>query len=167
MFAQSRKVSRPNRSAKLADVHDRETRSRNMAAIRGADSRPELIIRKGLHARGFRFRLHNRKLPGRPDLVLPRYRAVIFVNGCFWHGHACPLFKWPKTREEFWRDKIGGNVDRDSRNLHQLRASGWRVGVVWECALKGKGRRDPADVIDRLSQWLSSDGAALDIEGRR
>lgn len=138
-----------------------------MAAIRGADTKPELIIRRGLHARGFRYRLHNRKLPGRPDLVLPRYRAVIFVNGCFWHGHHCPLFKWPKTREEFWRDKIGGNVERDRRNLESLRASGWRIGVVWECALKGKQRRETKEVLDNLSAWLCDTALECEIEGRQ
>ena len=121
---------REGRSEKLADVHDRQTRSRNMAAIRGADTKPELIIRRGLHARGFRYSLHNRKLPGRPDLVLPKYRAVIFINGCFWHGHGCPLFKWPKSREDFWREKINGNVERDGKNLQRLSAAGWRIATV-------------------------------------
>ncbi len=137
-----------------------------MAAIRGADTKPELVIRRGLHARGFRYRLHNRKLPGRPDLVLPRYRAVIFVNGCFWHGHDCPLFKWPKTREEFWRDKISGNVERDQKNQAELKASGWRVGIVWECALKGKRRLQPAHVLDHLSEWLEGDVAGCLIAGQ-
>ncbi|WP_170408925.1 very short patch repair endonuclease [Ruegeria arenilitoris] len=150
----------------MADVHDRQTRSRNMAAIRGADTKPELFIRRGLHARGFRFRLHNRKLPGRPDLVLPRYQAVILINGCFWHGHECPLFKWPKTREEFWRNKIGGNVERDKRNQAALKVSGWRVGIVWECALKGKRRLQPAYVLDRLREWLEGDAADCMIEGQ-
>lgn len=137
-----------------------------MAAIRGTNTKPELLIRRGLHARGFRYRLHNRKLPGRPDLVLPKYRAVIFVNGCFWHGHDCPLFKWPKTREGFWRDKIGGNVDRDQKNCAELKASGWRVGIVWECALKGKRRLQPTYVLDHLSEWLEGDAEDCLIEGR-
>ncbi|WP_093097182.1 very short patch repair endonuclease [Shimia aestuarii] len=150
----------------MADVHDRETRSRNMAAIRGADTKPELVIRRGLHARGFRYRLHNRKLPGRPDLILPRYRAVIFVNGCFWHGHDCPLFKWPKTREEFWRDKIGGNVERDQKNQAELKAAGWRVGIVWECALKGKRRLESVTVLDLLCEWLKGNAEQCLVEGR-
>lgn len=154
-----------HRSAKLADVHDKATRSRNMAAIRGTDTRPELIIRSGLHARGYRYRLHERKLPGRPDLVLPGYRAVIFVNGCFWHGHECPMFKWPGTREIFWREKISGNVERDRRNLKALLQTGWRTAIVWECALKGKGRLDVGEVIDTLARWLSSDDTAIEIEG--
>lgn len=85
-----------------------------MAAIRGRDTKPELIIRKGLHARGFRFRLQGRDLPGRPDLIFPKYRALIWVNGCFWHGHDCPMFRWPKSREDFWRGKIGRNRERDA-----------------------------------------------------
>ena len=109
--------------SELVDVHDKATRSRNMAAIRGSDTKPEMMIRRGLHARGFRFRLHDRKLPGRPDLIFPRHRAVLFVHGCFWHGHGCHLFKWPSTREDFWRQKIGANVARDETSkeaLHDL-----------------------------------------------
>ncbi|MBS9718525.1 DNA mismatch endonuclease Vsr [Pseudohalocynthiibacter aestuariivivens] len=150
----------------MADVHDTATRSRNMAAIKGKDTRPELILRSGLHARGFRFRLHHKKLPGKPDLVFPKYRAVLFANGCFWHGHECHLFKWPKSREEFWRTKIGGNVERDQRNAADLQSAGWRIGVVWECALKGKWRRDTGDVIDTVATWLSSDANNLCVESR-
>lgn len=141
----------------MVDVHDEATRSRNMAAIRGTDTKPELIIRRGLHARGFRFRLHDRRLPGRPDLVFAKYKAVIFVNGCFWHGHDCNLFKWPKTREEFWRDKIAGNQCRDEQAQSSLRAAGWRIASVWECALKGRGRLSQDDLIDSIAAWLSSD----------
>ncbi|PUB13722.1 very short patch repair endonuclease [Yoonia sediminilitoris] len=137
-----------------------------MAAVRGADTRPEMIIRKALHARGFRYRLHAKDLPGKPDLILPRYTAAVFVHGCFWHGHNCPLFRWPKTREEFWRDKIGRNQTRDVDVRCQLWADGWRVAVVWECALKSKGRLPLAHVIDSLSVWLSSDAKELSIEGR-
>ena len=93
-----------------------------------------MIIRRGLHARGFRYRLHERRLPGRPDLILPKYHAVIFVNGCFWHGHECALFKWPKTREEFWREKIGSNIARDKASSEALNGAGWRIAVVWERA---------------------------------
>jgi len=132
-----------------------------MAAIRGRNTKPEMILRKGLHARGFRFRLHEKKLRGRPDLVLTKYRAVIFANGCFWHGHECSLFRWPETREEFWREKIGGNVARDNANLTELCAAGWRVAIVWECALRGKLRRGSDEVIDALSGWLLSDRQVL------
>lgn len=137
-----------------------------MAAIRGADTRPEMTVRKALHARGFRYRLHAKELRGKPDLVLPKYGAVVFVHGCFWHGHDCPLFRWPKTREDFWRDKIGLNQARDAGVRCHLGADGWRVATVWECALKGRGRLPLPDVIDSLSAWLSSDAKELCIEGQ-
>lgn len=137
-----------------------------MAAIRGADTRPEMTIRKALHARGFRYRLHAKELRGKPDLILPKYKASIFVHGCFWHGHDCPLFRWPKTREDFWRHKIGENQRRDADVRRQLAAEGWRVATVWECALKGWGRLPLPDVIDSLSAWLSSDANKLSIEGQ-
>ena len=108
-------------------------RSRNMAAIGPKDTAPELLVRRFLHSRGFRFRLHRKDLPGRPDIVLPKYRAVVMVNGCFWHHHGCKNSVWPKTRKEFWRAKIIATVTRDRRNVRDLRAIGWRVIVVWEC----------------------------------
>lgn len=138
-----------------------------MAAIRSADTKPEMIVRRGLHARAFRFRLHQRNLPGRPDLVLAKHRAVIFVNGCFWHGHDCALFVWPRSREDFWREKIGRNVQRDRENLATMAALGWRVGIVWECAFKGRCRLDHEAAIDRVAGWLSSAESALVVEGRR
>ena len=137
-----------------------------MAAIRGRDTKPELIIRKGLHARGFRFRLQDRDLPGRPDLIFPKYRALLWVHGCFWHGHDCPMFHWPKSREEFWRAKIGRNQERDAVTWAAARAAGWRCGTVWECALKGRGRLPPGQVIDSLACWLSSDADKFCIEGQ-
>ena len=135
-----------------------------MAGIRSKDTRPELILRRGLHALGFRFRLHARDLPGKPDIVFPRRRAVIFAHGCFWHGHGCSLFKWPKTREEWWRAKIAGNQDSDRRSIEALAAYGWRVGVVWECALKGRSRRPTESVIDACADWLRSDAADFEIK---
>jgi DNA mismatch endonuclease (patch repair protein) len=149
----------------LADVHDKATRSRNMAAIRGADTKPEMMIRRGLHARGFRFRLHDRKLPGSPDLIFPKYRAVLFVHGCFWHGHNCHLFKWPGTREEFWRAKISANVARDKTSSEVLHRAGWRTGIVWECALKGRQRRPSEDVLNTVSGWLMRGTGDLTMEG--
>jgi len=149
----------------LADVHDPKTRSRNMAAIRGKDTKPELIIRGGLHAEGYRFRLHDKRLPGKPDLVLRKYNAAVFVNCCFWHGHNCRMFKWPKTREAFWRDKIGGNLKRDLCNQNMLLSDGWRVGVIWECALKGRERLPQDEVIDRITRWLSSGAEEFCIRG--
>jgi DNA mismatch endonuclease (patch repair protein) len=149
----------------MPDVHDRATRSRNMAAIKGKDTKPELTIRKGLHARGFRYRLHDRKLPGRPDLVLPKYHAVILINGCFWHGHNCALFKWPGTRQEFWKEKIGANVARDQRNYAAIDDAGWRRAVIWECALKGPGRLEPDEVLTRVADWLASGEKMLTLRG--
>ena len=137
-----------------------------MAAIRGKDTKPELMIRRGLHAKGFRYRLQGRGLPGRPDLVLPKHHAVIFVHGCFWHQHNCPLFRWPQTRQEFWREKINGNARRDTEALGRLLDAGWRVGIVWECALKGRSKRPLPEVIDSLSLWLSSDTKQFCVEGQ-
>lgn len=136
-----------------------------MAAIRGRNTKPELVVRQGLHALGFRYRLHDRQLPGRPDLVFAKYGAVLFVNGCFWHGHSCDLFRWPKTREEFWRAKIGGNVARDEAATSALRQAGWRTGVVWECALKGPGRLAAKEAIAAVADWLRSKENALDLCG--
>lgn len=130
-------------------------RSRNMARIKAKNTKPEVSLRKALHGLGFRFRLHNRSLPGTPDIVLTKWRAVIFVNGCFWHGHDCKDFRWPKTRNEFWRNKIGTNVARDRANVISLLHLGWRVAVVWECSFKREKSATP--VASALSVWLKSD----------
>lgn len=139
----------------MVDVVDRVTRSRMMAGIRGRNTKPEILIRSLLHRQGFRFRIHGCGLRGKPDIVFPGLRAVIFVHGCFWHGHNCSLFKWPATRPEFWRTKIGRNQENDARVVDALLADGWRVGVVWECAIRGRDR-DVGKVIFRLSEWLRS-----------
>jgi DNA mismatch endonuclease, patch repair protein len=149
----------------LSDIVDTATRSRMMSGIRGKDTRPELFLRKGLHARGFRFRLHDRKLPGRPDLAFPRRKAVIFVHGCFWHGHDCHLFRWPSTREAFWQQKIEGNRERDARATEELRDAGWRVLAVWECALKGRLRLAPDQVLEQVSTWLRSGSSPAELRG--
>ena len=137
-----------------------------MSGIRGKNTKPELVVRKALHARGFRYRLHC-KLPGKPDLCLPKYGAVIFVHGCFWHGHDCHLFKWPSTRPEFWREKIARNRHVDAAAYEQLQEQEWRVATVWECALKGRTRLQLEEVVQRLEGWLLSDLASLEIEGAR
>lgn len=147
------------------DIVSKETRSRMMSGIKGVDTQPELILRRGLHRLGFRYRLHDRRLPGKPDLVFPRHKAVIFVNGCFWHGHDCHLFRWPKSREEFWRSKITGNMQRDARNQRALIDKGWRVLVVWECALKGKEDHDLAEVVRRTMHWLRTASCNKEIRG--
>ena len=136
-----------------------------MAGIRSRNTRPELLLRRALHARGFRYRLHAGELPGKPDMVFPRRRAVIFVHGCFWHQHDCHLFRWPGSREEFWRRKLDRNREVDTRAVNALSTTGWRVGVVWECALKGRAKLPLEEVADRCSAWLVSDSASLEIRG--
>lgn len=147
----------------MADVVDSTTRSRMMSGIRGRNTKPEILIRSLLHRRGFRFRLHARDLPGKPDIVLPRYHAVIFVHGCFWHGHDCSLFKWPGTRPDFWRDKIVQNRANDHKARETLLASGWRVGIVWECAIRGTSKNFET-TAQSLADWLQ--GSARFIEER-
>ena len=122
----------------MADNHSKEVRSMNMSHIRSKNSKPEELVRKYLFSKGFRYRKNVKTLPGCPDSVLPRYKTVIFVNGCFWHKHDCPRFVWPSTNEEYWRPKIMGNVERDKRNLAELQQLGWTVLTVWECELKKK-----------------------------
>ena len=151
----------------MVDVVDRQTRSRMMSGIRGKNTRPELLIRKGLHARGFRFRLHGRHLPGKPDLVLPKYSAVIFVHGCFWHGHDCHLFKWPQSRREFWRTKIMRNREKDAESYARLKEEGWYILTIWECALKGRTRRPLEQVLDMAADWLEHSMRDRQIQGGR
>ena len=149
----------------MADIVPADVRSRMMSGIRGANTKPELLLRKGLHARGFRFRLHSTMLPGKPDIVLPRYRAVVFAHGCFWHGHDCHLFKWPSTRPEFWQAKIARNQVVDGRAEAALAKAGWRQAVVWECALKGRTRLPLEEVISACAEWLRSDRQRIEIRG--
>jgi DNA mismatch endonuclease, patch repair protein len=128
----------------MTDTVDYATRSRMMAGIHGANTRPERLLRSGLHRAGYRFVLHSARLPGRPDIVLPKFRTAILVHGCFWHAHGgCRYYRVPATREVFWRKKFASNVARDARNVAELRGDGWRVLVVWECAL----RWDPAKAV--------------------
>jgi DNA mismatch endonuclease (patch repair protein) len=141
------------------DVVDRATRSRMMAGIRSKNTKPEISIRRRLHGLGFRYRLHGRGLPGKPDIVLPRYGAVVFVHGCFWHGHDCRFFKEPKTRAEFWRAKIESNRANDRKHQATLMGKGWRVATVWECAV----RKDADEAVARLVNWLRSTEPELDL----
>ena len=135
----------------MADVHEPEVRSYNMSQIQGKDTKPEMMVRKFLHSNGFRYRLHVKDLPGKPDLVLPKYNSVIFVHGCFWHVHeGCKYFKLPKTRTEFWRDKLYGNKKRDEDNIKRLKKDGWNVIVVWECELKSKPEETLKKVLKEL-----------------
>lgn len=120
----------------MADNHSKEVRSMNMSHIRSTNSKPEEIVRKYLFAEGFRYRKNVKDLPGCPDIVLPKYKTVIFVNGCFWHKHDCPRFVWPSSNEQYWVPKITGNVERDLKNHQLLKEQGWKVIIVWECELK-------------------------------
>ena len=149
----------------MPDVLTIEQRRLNMSRVRGRDTKPEMVIRRGLHARGLRFRLHCKDLPGRPDLVFPKYRAVIFVHGCFWHAHDCPMFRWPQTRKEFWRGKISKNLERDMIALSRLEDQGWRVLTVWECALKGPGRCSLDHVLQRCEEFLLDTAHELEAIG--
>jgi len=150
----------------MADVHDKKTRSHNMAAIKGKNTKPEIWLRKELFKRGFRYRLHRKDLPGKPDIVLRKYRAVIFVHGCFWHGHqGCPLFRIPSTRTGFWEEKISSNRDRDSRNVAKLQELGWRVLELWECSITGKLRLNEHTLIRYVSEWIKSSDAKAEISG--
>ena len=136
-----------------------------MSGIRGKNTKPEMILRRGLHALGFRFRLHDKSLPGKPDLVFTGRKAVIFAHGCFWHGHGCHLFKWPSSRVEFWQAKIFRNKEVDAAAESALLVAGWRVAFVWECALKGRTRLPLEDVIGQCAAWLRSEEASLTIRG--
>lgn len=138
----------------MSDIVDPKARSRMMANIKGKNTKPEMAIRSALHRLGYRFRLHRKDLPGKPDIVLPKYRAVVFVNGCFWHGHFCSLFKWPKTREGFWREKILSNKARDQRNIQILLDRGWRVCIIWECSIKKTNETAFQEAVINLTQWL-------------
>lgn len=136
----------------MVDVVDTATRSRMMAGIRGRNTKPEIVLRHALHALGLRYRLHAKTLPGKPDLVFPRYQAVVFVHGCFWHRHqGCRFTTTPATRPEFWATKFEGNVERDWRTLSALHAAGWRTAIVWECAIKAEGG---AAIAEHVSAWL-------------
>lgn len=140
----------------MADIVDKATRSRMMAGIRGKDTKPELALRRALHARGLRYRLHPRNVPGKPDLLFPKYRAAIFVHGCFWHRHeGCPYATTPATRPEFWQAKFEANVRRDKEVWKRLLGEGWRVATVWECHLRRP--LDVDNIAGQLADWLESD----------
>lgn len=147
----------------MADVLTPEQRSRCMAAIKGKDTKPEIIVRKYLFSRGLRFRVQVRKLPGTPDIVLPKYKTVIFVNGCFWHGHeGCKYFRLPKSNVDFWKEKIERNVARDTRSETELKALGWRVIRVWECEIKTVAQRD--ENLKRLYDRIANSAQSYLIE---
>ncbi|MFJ3466483.1 very short patch repair endonuclease [Pseudomonas sp. NPDC090201] len=151
----------------MTDVVDAATRSRMMSGIKSKNTSPEILIRKALHARGFRFRIHVSDLPGTPDLVLPKYKAVVFVHGCFWHGHGCRYFKIPQTRPKFWEEKIHKNQARDYAHLQKLLSDGWRPLIVWECAVRMMRKQKTEVLVDMMAFWLHNgmpDGQ-IDEEG--
>ena len=137
----------------MADVVDKATRSRMMAGIKGKNTKPEMLIRRGLHQAGFRYRLHSTRLPGKPDLVFPKFLSVIFVHGCFWHGHCCKFFKWPKSNSIFWKNKIESNIVRDKMIVRLIRNRKWSVLVIWECQLRGRVAVDKS--LQRASKFLN------------
>lgn len=149
----------------MADVVDKATRSRMMSGIRSKDTRPEMFIRKRLHALGFRYRLHDKRLPGKPDLVFPGRKAVIFVHGCFWHGHNCNLFKLPSSNTEFWRTKICRNMEADNLSVKILLEKNWHVLTIWECSMRGKGKIPHVELIARIEQWLRAPSRSSQIAG--
>lgn len=147
----------------MADVVSPDKRSEMMSGIQGKNTKPEMLVRKGLFRLGFRFRIHVSKLPGKPDIVLPKYKAVIFINGCFWHGHNCSLFRWPSTRPAFWREKITSNKNRDLQVKDLLAKQGWRMLVLWECATKGRGKLPQEQLIEITGKWLKGNSAYDEI----
>ena len=148
----------------MADVKTPEQRSRNMAAIKGKDTKPEIIVRKYLFSRGLRFRVQVKKLPGNPDIVLPKYKTVIFVNGCLWHGHeGCKYFRLPKSNVEFWKEKIERNIERDRESMQALFDLGWKVVRVWECELRNKANRE--ETLNKIYTSITSpDGSCYSFE---
>ena len=143
-----------------------ETRLKIMSAIRSRHTKPELLVRKALHARGYRYRLHDKKLPGSPDITLPKFKAVILVNGCFWHGHNCHLFNPERQLTQSWADKIRSNKIRDRSNLLLYQKLGWKTLVVWECALTGKTKLDRQEWLHTIESWLIYDKQNSEIYGR-
>ena len=151
----------------MADVHDKATRSKNIRAIATRDTAIEKRLAGLLQEQGMAFHVQDATLPGRPDFVVDEYRCVIFTHGCFWHHHDCHLFKVPATRTEFWLNKIGKNVERDRRDMLRLRELGWRVLIVWECALRGRLKLSDAALAERLEEWICGGGptAQIDTQG--
>jgi DNA mismatch endonuclease (patch repair protein) len=143
----------------MVDIVDASTRSMMMSRVKGKDTQQEVEIRKRLFALGLRYRLHDKKLPGKPDLVLPRYKTVIFIHGCFWHVHDCHLFRWPTSKKAFWKKKLEGNKKRDIENIESLKKLGWRILIIWECAFRSTGRNREKEfhsITSKSVKWLRS-----------
>ncbi len=149
----------------MVDVFNVQKRSQIMASISAKDTTPELLVRKSLHRKGLRYRLHSRNLPGTPDLAFRQFNAVVFINGCFWHGHDCHLFRMPSSNQEYWQNKFETNRARDARNKQLLSELNWRVLIVWECSIKGKHRLDFETLIADIENWLRGESGYLEIRG--
>jgi len=149
----------------MADTFSKKERSKIMSRIGGKNTKPELKIRKGLHAMGFRFRIHDKNLPGKPDIKLTKYKAIIEVYGCFWHGHFCHGNRLPKSRIDYWKPKIEGNKERDKRNIEKLQELGWRVLVIWECSMRGKNSQPLKNVLEKAINWILSEEQFKEIQG--
>jgi DNA mismatch endonuclease (patch repair protein) len=152
----------------MVDIVDASTRSRMMSGIRSKDTRHEIEIRKKLFSLGYRYRLHDSRLPGKPDIILPRYKAVVFIHGCFWHAHDCELFKMPSTRVAFWRQKLDRNKQKDRENNNALKNLGWRISTIWECSFRGTGKKREKEIdaiVNKIVKWLRSGKNSLEIKG--
>lgn len=147
----------------MADVHTAAQRTKNMRAIRAKNTTPEMQVRRLLFARGFRFRLHVKTLPGSPDVVMTKRKVAVFIHGCFWHGHGCHLFKVPATRTDFWMTKIQANRDRDYRAETELLSSGWRILNIWECSLKGRLKKSENEVIEQAAAWITAGDVGVPV----
>jgi DNA mismatch endonuclease, patch repair protein len=149
----------------MADIVDAATRSRMMSGIQSKNTKPEMLIRKALHARGFRYSLHSKQLPGKPDIVMPKWRVVIFVHGCFWHVHGCSLSKMPANNSDFWAKKLGANRRRDAAVKDNMIALGWRTVIIWECATRGKSALvNLPNMTDTLATWIRSQAKSSYLE---
>jgi len=140
----------------MTDIYSKQKRSKIMSKISGKESKPEILVRKFLFTNGFRYRKNDKRYPGKPDIVLPRYKTVIFIHGCFWHGHNCKAGKLPETRKEFWEEKIKGNIERDKRNKSELEKLGWNVIIIWQCELKNNEIK--TKTLDKLTNTLHNKG---------
>ncbi len=136
----------------MSDIFTTQKRSEIMSKISGKETKPEIMVRKFLFANGFRYRKNDKRYPGKPDIVLPKYKTVIFVHGCFWHGHSCSAGKLPETRKDFWIEKINGNIERDKKNISLLKKQGWKVIVIWQCKLKNRKVR--TTTLSKLQRTL-------------
>ena len=149
----------------MPDIVSKEKRSEMMAGIKGQNTKPEILIRKLIHSLGFRYRLHYKKLPGKPDIVLPKYKAAILINGCFWHWHNCSFFKMPSSNQDFWRNKIESNRNRDQIQIANLTSLGYKVLIIWECSLRGKNKLLLSDIGRKIENWLINDKNNSEISG--